>query len=197
MPKVDDTHLSSRIIKRIEELERGVEVPAKDINAVLSKAQQVELDAAWREQQELRKSKRARTKEEQEQLGWKSKREVRLEVLRNALAEAKRGSVDAFKQKQQAALVRQARIYFDSLNASEAKGITGQQAKDIANNELTRAGLRRMDDQIVRHRNRRDREIEEMEAELQRRFEQNMTEEERAQLELQREIETWQGKTRK
>ena len=62
MPKLDGTHLRDRIQRRIEQLEAGKSVAAKDIRAVLTAEQQTQLDSEWREQQLLRQQKRARTK---------------------------------------------------------------------------------------------------------------------------------------
>jgi hypothetical protein len=46
------------------------------------------LDTAWAEQQALRKLKRARTKEEEQALGWRSKREIQIEVLEQVVNQA-------------------------------------------------------------------------------------------------------------
>ena len=96
MPKVNATQLPERIQKRIDELEAGIEVDAKDIRAVLTAEQQAQLDAAWAEQPQLRKAKPATTAAQQQALGWRSKREVRLEILRQAKAEAMGNIVKAF-----------------------------------------------------------------------------------------------------
>lgn len=187
MPKLDDTHLTSRIAKRLGQLKRGEEVAAKDLRAVLTEEQIAELEAVWAAQQALRKQKRARTAAEQQALGWKSKREVQIEILQDALAAAKSAQAEVFRRKVQQTNVRQARNYFDSLNASEEVGITGQQARNRANNDLTRSGLRRMDGQSVGHASKRDREVAELEAELMKRIETEMTAEEREQQEMLRQ----------
>jgi hypothetical protein len=64
MPKLDGTHIAERLKGRLEELQQGKEVAARDLRALLTTEQAVAMDAAWAEQQELRKQKRARTKEE-------------------------------------------------------------------------------------------------------------------------------------
>jgi dTDP-D-glucose 4,6-dehydratase len=71
MPKLDDTHTVSRIKKRLDELEQDIEVSAKDFRAVLTQEQHDAYEGAWEEQQALRKKRRARTKEEERELGWK------------------------------------------------------------------------------------------------------------------------------
>ena len=130
----------------MEELEAGEEIAAKDICALLNDEQQAALDAAWAEQQALRKNGRARTEEERQALGWKTKREVRIEAFKQAFAEANKGILAALQKMQSDAEVRQARIYFDTLCKALDEGRDNEQAKTMANNALTRAGLRRMDE---------------------------------------------------
>lgn len=146
MPKLDPLHIHDRLHKRLQELEAGEEIAAKDIRALLTDEQQAALDAAWAEQQMLRKNGRARTEEERQAFGWKSKREVRIEAFKKAVAEADKGILAALQKMQSDAEVRQARIYFDTLGKALDEGRDNEQAKTMANNALTRAGLRRMDE---------------------------------------------------
>jgi len=166
MPKLDGTHIVERLKKRIAELEAGEEVAAKDIRALLTDEQQAALNNAWTEQEKLRFEKRARTDVEKKAFGWKTKRGVRLEIFRQALTDAEGNELAAWKTRLKNAEVRQARIYFDALNAAEATGKDKQAAQNFANNELTRAGLKRMDGQLVRAKNERDKEIFEIEKKL-------------------------------
>jgi len=53
--KLNVTHLVGRIQERIEQLERGFALEARDINALLTKEQQQELKDAWTKKQVLRK----------------------------------------------------------------------------------------------------------------------------------------------
>ena len=53
MPKLNITHLPERLMKRIEQLERGDALEARDINALLNDEQQQTLKAAWAAQQTL------------------------------------------------------------------------------------------------------------------------------------------------
>ena len=160
MPKLDDTHLPERIKKRIDKLEAGEDVAAKNIRAVLTDEQIAELDAAWSQQQQLRKDKRVTTIEQQQELGWKTKREVRLDVLKNAHAVAMKNIVAVFADLQRKSTVRQMRIYMDTMIAATEAGHDPQQAKDMANNALTRAGLSRMDRRLVQARKPRDKDEE-------------------------------------
>ena len=150
MPKLDATHLRGRIQRRLEQLEAGKSVAAKDIRAVLTAEQQTQLDSEWREQQLLRQQKRARTENEQVELGWKTKRKVMISVLKRALAEAEDGELAALEEKMKRKEVRQARIYFEALKEAEQKGKTGQAAHDYADNALVRAGLRRLNVNMMR-----------------------------------------------
>ena len=87
MPKINATHKLERIQKRIAQLENDEALEARDINALLTPEQQQELKDAWAIQPLLRKNhKPPKTDAEKNKLGWKTIREVRLDVYRNALA---------------------------------------------------------------------------------------------------------------
>ena len=189
MPKLDDTHLADRLRKRIAELEADKEIAAKDIRAVLTEAQQFAIDAAWAEQQLLRKGKRARTEQEEQELGWRTKRDIRLEVLRQALKEADAGILLALQNEQNKAEIRQAKIYFEAIGKKLDEGFEPAQARMFANNELTRAGLNRMDGARVHSLTLRDKKIRELDVKLKAEFKKNMTATELEQLEILDEYE--------
>jgi len=108
MPKLDGTQIVERLHGRLEELREGKEVAARDLKALLTSGQVAAMDAAWAEQQELRKQKRARTKEEEAALGWKTKREIQIEAYERAIAEADDGMLDTLEELQRKDQVRQA-----------------------------------------------------------------------------------------
>ena len=189
MPKFDATHTVERLQKRLVELESGVEVANRDIRALLTDEQCAAMDAALAEQEVLRKNKRARTKEEQQALGWLSKRDVRIRTVQQAIAQAEYDELDALLNKQRSLELRQTRKYFDALTQAEAAGKDKQTAKNWANNELTRAGLPRMDGQQVDSLNARDAAVWAMEAELRARFKKKMTAAELEQLAMSEEYE--------
>ena len=55
---------------------------------MLNAQQQKELDDAWTKQQALRKQhKPPKTEAEKKKIGWKDKREVRIDIYKKALAE--------------------------------------------------------------------------------------------------------------
>jgi hypothetical protein len=191
MPKLDGTHILERLTKRIEQLEAGDEIADKEIRSLLNDAQRAELDSAWEQQQKLRKNKRARTEQEQQELGWKSKRQVRIEVLKAALTTAWDGIEEEFERLKDQAEIRGAKIYFDTLNKALKDGKDKSVATNLANNAMTRAGLRRMDGQAIglQGLTKRDREIRAMEDAIQQKAESEMDDYEREQLELLREHE--------
>ena len=161
MPKLDGIHIAERLRQRLAQLEAGEEIAAKEIRSLLTKAQQQELDDAWAVQQQLRKGKRARTLEEEIALGWKTKREVRIEVFKRAADAADDNYEIEAKKRKAVDAKRQLKIYFDALDEAKESGKNEIEAKNHANNELTRAGLQRMDcEQKVREEIKQRRESE-------------------------------------
>lgn len=166
MPKLDLIHIAERLKARLEELKAGKEVAAREIRALLNEEQLAAMDAAWTEQQALRKKRKARTKKEEKALGWKTKREIFIEAYELALADAEGLELDAWDKRQSDAEIRQAKVYLGSYFKAQNEGKTKQVATNIANNDLTRAGLRRMDSKTVNHLSKRDKEVAELEANL-------------------------------
>jgi hypothetical protein len=184
MPKLDGTHIAERLKERIAKLKNGEEVAARDLRALLTDEQTAALEVAKKAQQELKKVKRARTKEEEKALGWKSIREIHIEALEAALKDAEDDELNAWEKRLRDAEIRQARIYFDTLDKEMTAGKELQTAKNKANNDLTRAGLRRMDGQIVGHLSKRDKEISELESALIQQAEAELDDYQKEQLEL-------------
>ena len=191
MPKLDGTHLPQRLAERLADLKADKEVASRDIKALLTDEQIEEMEAAWTEQQALRKVKRARTKEEEQELGWKTKREIYIEAYEKAFNEASDGVLEELERLQLEATKRQMRIYFETLNEAIKEGKEKRVAENLANNALTRAGLRRMDGQKVGTEGltQRDREIREMEDAILKKAVSEMDEYEREQYELSQEYE--------
>jgi len=163
MPKLDGTHIFERLSERLEELQQGREVAPRDLRKLLTDAQRAAMDEAWAEQQALRKKKRARTKEEEVALGWKTKREIHIEAYVKAIAEADDAMLETIEGLQRNAQVRQARIYMDTYSQARKAGKTEDVAKNLANNELTRKKLNRMDGQAVRFTSKRENGVREIE----------------------------------
>ena len=155
MPKLDATHIADRLRSRLADLEAGAEVAAKELRALLTPEQITAMEAAWAEQQELRKIATARTDEEKQALGWKTKREIHIEAYKLAIADSNANILDELRKMQDQADIRQFRIYMDTLIKAEDDGYPKEQARSIANNALTRAGLARMDFLEKRIKNKR------------------------------------------
>lgn len=191
MPKLDGTQIAERLQVRLEELRRGEDVAARDLRALLTAEQEAAMDAAWAEQQELRKQKRARTKEEEAALGWKAKRDIHIDALESALREAQDAEVAAWEKRGYDAEVRQGRVYFDELKKETDAGVDLKTAKIRANNALTRAKLKRLDGQMIGTQGLRprDREIRAMEDALLEKALSEMDDYEREQYELGQEHE--------
>ena len=163
MPKLDLTHIAERLKARLADLKDGKEVAAREVRALLNDEQLTAMDKAWVEQLELRKNSTARTKEEKKAQGWKKIREIYIAAYEIALIEATELQVDAWEKKQRDAEIRQAKIYMDSYSKAIKDGKDNTTAKNIANNDLTRAGLKRLDGEVVGHINKRNREVNAME----------------------------------
>jgi hypothetical protein len=189
MPKLDGTHLPERLANRLADLQSGKEVSARDIKALLDDEQVNAMHTAWSDQQALRKSKRARNKDEELALGWKTKRDIYIQVYELALLQAKTNEQPAVEKRMQDAEVRQGRIYLEALGAALDAGKTNAQARALANNELTRNGMSRLDGAFVRSASKRDREVWNMEDALKAEIRKHMSAEELEQLEQLEEHE--------
>ena len=190
MPKLNDTHLPERLEEAIKQLEAGEEVEAKKNKTLLNTEQQKALDDAWNEQQLLRKKhKQPKTEEEKHRLGWKDKREVRIDIYKQALAELEENFVDIHLKQLAKEQAKATRAYLKGyFGASE------RQDKDSAGKiEVQRAGFKPNYGQGTG----RDEEVREMEEALMKQFEAEMTDEEREQRELLKEHENDTQKRRK
>lgn len=175
VPELDDTHTSQRLQRRIAELEAGVEIAKRDIFAVLNEQQQQELETALAAQQALKRQGRSRTDEEKEAAGWKTIRQVRIEVLKRALALAEANELGALRKRQQDSEIRGARIYLDGYFEARKAGKTTHMAHTCANNALTRAGLSRLDGRVVGDRTSRDKAVRQLEEQILQRVKSEMT----------------------
>ncbi len=145
MPKLDATHIAERLRSRLAEFQAGAKVAAKGIRALLTVEQSAAMEAAWAEQQQRRKIKRAKTQEEKQQLGWKTKREIRIAAFKQAISDSDTNILAELQKMQDQAEIRQASICFETLQKALDDGHESEQTKSMANNALTRAGLQRMD----------------------------------------------------
>jgi hypothetical protein len=189
MPKLNGTHIASRLAIRLDELLEDKEVAARDLRKLLTDEQAMAMDAAWREQQALRKMKRTRTKQEQAELGWKSKREIQIQTIKNAIAAAEDTMLETIERLQWKATVRQAQIFLGTYSKAREEGKTDGVARNFANNELTRAGLNRTDGSLMRNNNKRDKEVKDMEEQLRARIQSEMTPAQLEQIEIKEDYE--------
>ena len=197
MPKLNTEQLKERIQKRIHQLELGEEVAVKDIKALLNAEQQQQLAVALAAQVELKKNKRARTDEEKQALGWKSIREVRLDVLRAALTAANDGLLADYERRIKEKEIRQADIYLREYSDARKADKSVFAAHGAANNALTRAALPRIDGQAVQSMSKRDRDVLALEEELKRRIRSQMTAEELEQQDMLEGVERREKTPRK
>ncbi len=191
MPKLNQTHLPERLKEAIQQLENGIEVEAKKNKTLLSPAQQKELEDAWTKQQALRKQyKPPKTEQEKKKIGWKDKREVRIEIYKKALAELEEDIFDIHLKQLAKEQAKATKAYLKGyFSAGEL------QDRDSAGKiEVQRAGFT-----VARHRafTERDKEVRDLEDALRKRFEAEMTDEEREQQELLKEHEASVKKTKK
>jgi hypothetical protein len=131
------------------------------------------------------KNERRRVTQE-ERFGWQTKRDIRLRLLRETLAELNDNLLAELEREQFKREVRAARVFMDAYVAAAKDG---RNAMAEANAALQRNGFRRLDVQYSRGMNKRDREVREMEAALLKRFEAAMTDEEREQLTMSKEFD--------
>lgn len=194
MPKLNDTHLPERLEEVIKQLEAGEEVEAKKNKTLLNATQQKELENAWTQQQALRqKHKPPKTEEEKKKIGWKDKREVRIDIYKQALAESKSNMVDAIKNLQKQREAKANRVFMDKWSEALGEGKDRWSAISAGNIALTRAGFKPSTSRV----SKRDKEVNDLEEQLRKQFEAEMTDEEREQLEILKEHEKTVEKKKK
>ena len=186
MPKINATHKLERIQKRIAQLENDEALEARDINALLTPKQQQELKDAWAIQQQLRKKhKPPKTDTEKNKLGWKTIREVRLDVYRNALACLDNNIVAEMKTLAKQSETKAAKVFMAGWSKAIDNGKSGHGAISAGNIALSRAGFA-VGNSVA---TKRDRELWAMEDALLKQFENELSNEEKEQLEIIREHE--------
>jgi hypothetical protein len=186
MPKLDGTHLPERIEQRLADLSSDKAVAKRDLEALLSDEQIAAMNTAWAEQQALRKVKRARDKQEELELGWKSKREIHIEAYEQALRQALDQMLEALQGRMKKDEVRAAKIYLSSYFAARDENKDAYQADLAAKNALKRAHLGQVE---RKKRNTRDEEVRAMEDAIRAQIRKKMTPDELEQIEMSEEHE--------
>jgi hypothetical protein len=122
----------------------------------------------------------------EERFGWKTIREVRIDSYKQALRTAKDNILEELDKEQFRQQVRADKIFLDAYFGAKQ----GQDAFSQGNIALMRNGIRKLNARgHYVDINTRDKDSWQLEAELKKRFEMEMSEEEREQLELVREYE--------
>lgn len=189
MPKLDALQTAERLQRQLDKLITNEEVAVRDLRALLTTEQIAAMDAAWQQQQLLRKQQRARTEEEQRALGWKTKREIQIDAVKHALASYRGNELAELEKQLKDKEIRQAKIFLREYTAAKKQGKDDLSARKLANNELTRAGLQRLDGlDVSRRTNSRDNQVQEMEEQILTRARSAMTDEEREQDDLIRDL---------
>ena len=191
MPKLNQTHLPERLKEAIQQLENGIEVEAKKNKTLLSPAQQKELEDAWTKQQALRKQyKPPKTEQEKKKIGWKDKREVRIEIYKKALAELEEDIFDIHLKQLAKEQAKATKAYLKGY----FEATVGQDRDSAGKIAAQRAGFT-----VLRNPSltKRDKEVRDLEDAFRKRFEAEMTDEEREQQELLKEHEASVKKTKK
>jgi hypothetical protein len=190
MPKLNPTHLPDRLKEAINQLEAGIEVEAKKNKTLLNAKQQQVLEDAWNEQQALRKQhKPPKTEAEKKKIGWKDKREVRIEIYKQSHKELMDNIFDIHLKQLEREQAKATKAYLKGYF-----GATDGQDKDSAGKiAVQRAGFMVS---TTRGMSKRDLEVRRVEEELLKRFEAEMTDEEREQRDLLIETEEAERKAR-
>lgn len=173
MPKLNKEQLIDRLQKRITQLENGDLLESRDINALLNTDQIKLLEKNWLDQKKLRKIQiTPKTEKTKKSIGWKTIREVRVEIYKKALEEAENGLLDSYEKRLKELDIKRAKIYLQTYFSEIKKGNDKARATARANNKLTTHGLRRIDNLNIKKYtlNKRDKEIKEMESILKKRF---------------------------
>jgi hypothetical protein len=187
VPKLEATHLPPRISARLADLKAGKAVSIRDIKALLSDEQIAAMEAAWQEQQELRKEKKAKTKEEEKELGWKSKRDIYIETYERASADSEKNLLAELKKKIKEVEVKAAKTYLDAFFEAKSEDKEYFQADAAGRNALTRAGF--VVDPISQKLKAKLKDDLLMEKKLEKIIKAKMTKEELEQYELLQEHE--------
>jgi hypothetical protein len=164
MPKLNIVDIYARVAGRIDELENGAEIDTRALNKLLTEKQQQQMADA------LAANKASKSKK---------RREVQLEVMQAVFEQLKDSFDDDWERYKEDEKVRGARVYMDAYFAAKK---AGKNASAIANAALTTHGFKRLDG--VDHsfkQSTRDMEVQQMEDSLRKRFEAEMTDDEREQ----------------
>lgn len=194
MPKLSPIQKLSRIQEVIEQLERGEEVEAKKNKALLDDELLEAYEIAKENQRKIRDQyKQPKTQEEKDRIGWKSPREVRIKIYKQALNALSANAVNDIKELQKQREAKANRIYMDAWSKSVGDGKARTQAVSAGNIALVRAGFGRP----VPMAESRDKEIRKLERHILEGFGDDLTEEQREHLNWLKEGQKGVKRTKK
>ena len=187
MPKINNVHRFDRLKEILKKIKNSENVEIRDINNLLTDEQEQELKDMWTDEQANRKNKSYSKEQSQD------KRALRIKLIERVIKELDDNLLNEIEQLQHQREVKAARIfmdaYFEAADNNENKW-------SKANIALQRAGFLPVG-RAVRSLSKRDIELRKMEENIRKRFEAEMTEEEREQLELLKETEAAEKKSKK
>jgi RNA polymerase-interacting CarD/CdnL/TRCF family regulator len=184
MPKLNATHLPERIQEHLATMESGEEYDAKKDRTLLTDELRKALDDAWVTQQALRKThKPPKAKEDKQRIGWKTIREVRIDIYKQALEQLQANVVDDTRKLQKQRESKAAKVFMDAWSKAIDEGKRGISAESAGNIALTRAHLRPAAPMV----NARDKKIQKLEKQILEQAEDRLTDEEREHLDWLRD----------
>jgi len=151
--------LPERLQERLDKLEQGVAIDARDVKALLTDEQIKRLDAALAEQKIIRtKHRQPKTEEKKLAIGWKTIREVRIEIYKQAIAELQDSLGEGMEGLKKEREVKAARVFMDAFSKAKKEGKNAWSAGGIA---LTRNGFRNNGGSGLTKRDKEVRDLEE------------------------------------
>jgi len=127
---------------------------------LLTKEQQQKLKQLWAEQHALRKTHQSKALADADGLVWKTIREVRLDVYRQAFAEIQNELVDGMTALVAQSEIKAAKVFMDAWAGADKDNKDCWVQGNIA---LRRAGFNRIDQRNSTLDSKRDAEVREME----------------------------------
>ncbi len=204
MPKLNTLQIEDRIDDYYRRMRDGEQIAIRDIKAILSWVDGSLIkwmDDEWNQQKQLRKQKRARTEEEKAALGYKTKKDIQREALKKARDTVSEQLLQNLKADLAAKEIRQARVFMDGFEEAKKEDKSYYSAFAFANNELTRAGIRRVDGVKVDGISDRDKEVRAIEDALEEQHYNEETKEKQKQYDMlyeaKGEIPRWRERKEK
>jgi hypothetical protein len=130
----------------------------------------------------------------EERFGWKTKRDIRIELMQQALTKLNHNIIAEIEKEQYQREVKAAKVFMDAYFKADDEG---KNADSEANLALQRSGFPRTDLRSSKGIAKRGREIQQMEEDLISKFESAMTSDQREQLAMSREFDQQTIGTRK